>query len=100
MAARCLRLFVSSMMQETERRKPRKLNPLTHEADDESRQFNCKPLSHSEASMFSKFTLYGLGMVCITILVFTLLVRDSLCEIRVQQGDMTMLATLAYEVRK
>lgn len=50
--------------------------------------------------MFSKLTLYGLGMVCITILVFTLLVRDSLCEIRVQQGDMTMLATLAYEVRK
>ncbi|WP_072086354.1 Hok/Gef family protein [Yersinia pekkanenii] len=50
--------------------------------------------------MFSKFTLYGLGMVCITILMFTLLVRDSLCEIRVERGDVVLLATLAYEVRK
>ncbi|MFQ6292738.1 Hok/Gef family protein [Yersinia enterocolitica] len=50
--------------------------------------------------MFSKFTLYGLGMVCITILMFTLLVRDSLCEIRVEQENVVLLATLAYEVRK
>jgi len=50
--------------------------------------------------MSGKSALIGLAILCITILIFTLMVRGSLCELRVQQGSTVMQATLAYEVRK
>ncbi|EGY29796.1 Hok/gef family protein, partial [Candidatus Regiella insecticola 5.15] len=39
----------------------------------------------SEVSMPRKFALSGLIVICITILLFTLLIRDSLCELRIKK---------------
>ncbi|ETS33597.1 MULTISPECIES: Hok/Gef family protein [Photorhabdus] len=49
--------------------------------------------------MSRKLLLYGLVVVCLTLLAFTWLVRDSLCEIRIQQANMEFAAFLNYEVR-
>ncbi|AXE10698.1 Hok/Gef family protein [Salmonella enterica] len=35
-----------------------------------------------------------------TILCFFWMVRDSLCGLRLQQGDTVLVATLAYEVKR
>lgn len=37
--------------------------------------------------MSRKLLLYGLIVVCLTLLVFTWMVRSSLCEVRIQQGN-------------
>nr|WP_269837153.1 Hok/Gef family protein [Enterobacter asburiae] len=37
--------------------------------------------------------------MCLTLLVFTWMVRGSLCEICIQQGNTVMVALLNYEVR-
>ncbi|PLR38007.1 small toxic polypeptide [Chimaeribacter californicus] len=49
--------------------------------------------------MLQKFNT-GVFMVCFTILVFTWLVRDSLCELQVTMGNTTLAAVLAYEVKR
>ncbi|HGM7400840.1 Hok/Gef family protein [Serratia bockelmannii] len=49
--------------------------------------------------MSRKLLLYGLIVVCLTLLAFTWMVRGSLCEIRVQQGNTEFAAFLNYEVR-
>jgi len=51
------------------------------------------------AMMSRKLLLYGLIVVCITILTFTWMVRDSLCEIRIKQGGTEIAAFLNYEVK-
>lgn len=38
--------------------------------------------------------------VCVTILCFVWMVRDSLCGLRLQQGDTVLVETLAYEVKR
>nr|WP_283780434.1 Hok/Gef family protein [Pectobacterium atrosepticum] len=38
-------------------------------------------------------------VLCLTLLVFTSMVRGSLCKIRVQQGNTVMVASLNYGVR-
>lgn len=47
-----------------------------------------------------KNTLYGVVILCITVLCVILLTRDRLCAVRVQQGDTLVAVTLAYEARK
>lgn len=42
--------------------------------------------------------LMMLIVVCVTILCFVWIVRDSLCGLRLQQGNTVLVATLAYEV--
>ncbi len=41
--------------------------------------------------------LIMLIVVCVTILCFVWMVRDSLCGFRVEQGNTVLVATLAYE---
>ncbi|ELT3494384.1 MULTISPECIES: Hok/Gef family protein [Citrobacter freundii complex] len=48
----------------------------------------------------TKYALIGLIAVCITVLCFSLLVRDRLCGLRIHQGSTEIQATLAYEARK
>lgn len=40
--------------------------------------------------------LMMLIVVCVTILCFVWMVRDSLCGLRLQQGNTVLVATLAY----
>ena len=47
--------------------------------------------------MLGKTALIGLIVICITILSFTWMVRDSLCELQIKDGNTVFLATLAYE---
>ncbi|MDS1913314.1 MULTISPECIES: Hok/Gef family protein [Enterobacter] len=39
-----------------------------------------------------------LVVVCITILIFIWMVRGSLCELHIKQGNTELIAYLAYEV--
>ena len=45
----------------------------------------------------SKTALLGLIVICITLLCFTWLVRDSLCELNIKDGNTVISATNAYE---
>ncbi|ENY3838634.1 Hok/Gef family protein [Vibrio vulnificus] len=45
----------------------------------------------------SKTALLGLIVVCITILCFTWLLRDSLCGLQFRDGNTVISATNAYE---
>ncbi|MGD6735488.1 Hok/Gef family protein (plasmid) [Photobacterium leiognathi subsp. mandapamensis] len=47
--------------------------------------------------MLRRTALIGLIVICITILSFTWMVRDSLCELQIKDGNTVFLATLAYE---
>ncbi len=44
--------------------------------------------------------LLGLLMICMTLLIFTWMVRDSLCELRFRQDHTELAAVLAYEVKR
>ena len=48
----------------------------------------------------TKYALIGLIAVCITVVCFSLVVRDRLCAISIHQGGTVIQATLAYEARK
>ncbi|KJF93339.1 Hok/Gef family protein [Photobacterium leiognathi] len=49
--------------------------------------------------MLRKTALIGLIVICVTILCFTWMVRDSLCELQIKDGNTVFLATLAYEAK-
>ncbi|EKF7180259.1 Hok/Gef family protein [Salmonella enterica] len=44
--------------------------------------------------------IQGASLICVTILCFVWMVRDSLCGLRLQQGNTVLVATLAYEVKR
>ena len=44
--------------------------------------------------------LMMLIVICVTILCFVRMVRDSLCGLRLQQGNTVLVATLAYDVKR
>ncbi|MGL4860366.1 MAG: Hok/Gef family protein [Enterobacteriaceae bacterium] len=46
-----------------------------------------------------KTTLWGILVLCLTVLIFTLLAGSSLCELKVRFADVEMQAILAYETR-
>ncbi|AWK15484.1 Hok/Gef family protein [Candidatus Fukatsuia symbiotica] len=46
-----------------------------------------------------KFALSSKIVICITILLFTLLIRDSLCELRIKQGNTEVAVFLNYELK-
>ena len=50
--------------------------------------------------MLGKTAVMALLIVCVTVLAFTALVRDSLCELSVRQGGTENRAYLAYEPRE
>lgn len=50
-----------------------------------------------EAKMPQKPLVWCLLIVCVTVLAFTLLTRNSLCELRIRDGNKEVAAILAYE---
>ncbi|MNG90892.1 small toxic polypeptide [compost metagenome] len=50
-----------------------------------------------EAKMPQKPIVWCLLIVCMTVLAFTLLTRNSLCELRIRDGNREVAAILAYE---
>ena len=45
-------------------------------------------------------TLIGLLAVCATVLCFSLIFRERLCELNIHRGNTVVQITLAYEARK
>ncbi|MBZ7306557.1 type I toxin-antitoxin system Hok family toxin [Klebsiella oxytoca] len=41
--------------------------------------------------------LWCVFIVCLTLVIFTCLTRDRLCEVRLKDGDREVAASLAYE---
>ncbi|VUS85609.1 hypothetical protein SB6408_01327 [Klebsiella spallanzanii] len=50
--------------------------------------------------MLTKYALVAIIVLCITALGFTLMVRDSLCELSIKERSMEFKAVLAYESKK
>jgi protein HokE len=48
----------------------------------------------------TKYTLVGLIAVCITVLCFSLIFRERLCELDIHRGNTVVRLTLAYEAQK
>ena len=49
--------------------------------------------------MLTKYALVAIIVLCITALGFTLMVRDSLCELSIKERSMEFKAVPAYESR-
>ncbi len=59
------------------------------------------PSSHGgDLSMLTKYALVAVIVQCLTVLGFTLLVGDSLCEFTVKERNIEFKAVLAYEPKK
>ena len=54
----------------------------------------------SEAKMPKNLVLYGLIVICLTILLFSWEEKGSLCELRLRQGTVEFSAILAYESKR
>ena len=50
--------------------------------------------------MLTKYALVAIIVLCITALGFTLMVRNSLCELSIKERSMEFKAVLAYEPKK
>ncbi len=48
----------------------------------------------------TKYALIGLLAVCATVLCFSLIFREQLCELNIHRGNTVVQVTLAYEARK
>lgn len=53
----------------------------------------------SEVKMPRKFALHRLIVICITFLTFILLMRDSLCELRIKRDNTEVVVVLNYELK-
>ncbi|KDG88292.1 protein hokE [Escherichia coli UCI 57] len=59
------------------------------------------PSSHGgNINMLTKYALAAVIVLCLTVLGFTLLVGDSLCEFTVKERNIEFKAVLAYEPKK
>jgi protein HokE len=50
--------------------------------------------------MLTKYAVVVIFALCFTALVFTLMVRDSLCELSIKERNIEFKAILAYESKK
>ncbi|MDX6022382.1 Hok/Gef family protein [Scandinavium sp. V105_16] len=50
--------------------------------------------------MLTKYALVAIVVLCFTVLGFTLMVRETLCELSIKERGMEIRAVLAYESRK
>ena len=50
--------------------------------------------------MPQKHLLFGLVVICFTLLLFTWMVRDSLCELHIKQGSYELAAFLACNLKE
>ena len=55
---------------------------------------------HRRRWMPQKSMLYSLIVICLTILLFTWMVRDSLCELHIKQGHTELAASLACDIKQ
>lgn len=55
---------------------------------------------HRRRGMPQKYLLFGLMVICFTILLFTGMVRASLCELQVRQRNIELVAFLAGEIKR
>ncbi|EQA4562351.1 Hok/Gef family protein [Escherichia coli] len=60
---------------------------------------NCN-ISVNLQKFMTKYTLIGLLAVCATVLCFSLIFRERLCELNIHRGNTVVQVTLAYEARK
>lgn len=51
-------------------------------------------------NMLTKYALVAIIVLCIAVLGFTFLVRETLCELSVKERGMEIKAVLAYESKK
>ncbi|UJD81125.1 Hok/Gef family protein [Serratia rubidaea] len=50
--------------------------------------------------MHKKYALHLLVVVCITVLIFFGMIKGSLCELKIDQGNITVHMTLACDVKR
>ncbi|ENQ2724118.1 type I toxin-antitoxin system toxin HokA [Klebsiella pneumoniae] len=50
--------------------------------------------------MPQKYLLFGLVVICFTILLLTWMVRDLLCELQRRQGNIELVAFLACDIKQ
>ena len=50
--------------------------------------------------MPQKYLLFGLIVICFTVLLLTWMVRDSLYELQLRQGNSELVAFLACEIKR
>ncbi len=55
---------------------------------------------HWRRGMPQKYLLFGLIVICFTILLLTWMVRDSLCELQLRQGNIELVAFLACDIKQ
>lgn len=55
---------------------------------------------HGRRGMPQKYLLFGLVVICFTILLLTWMVRDSLCELQIRQGNSELVAFLACDSKQ
>ena len=46
------------------------------------------------------YLLFGLIEICFTVLLLTWMVRDSLCELQLRQGNIELVAFLACDIKQ
>ncbi|ABD51633.1 hok/gef family protein (plasmid) [Escherichia coli] len=77
------------------------VNPLTREVCMKYLNTTDCSLFFAERSKFmTKYALIGLLAVCATVLCFSLIFRERLCELNIHRGNTVVQVTLAYEARK
>ena len=55
---------------------------------------------HGRRGMPQKYRVFGLVVICFTILLLTWMVRDSLCELQRRQGNIELVAFLACDIKQ
>lgn len=55
---------------------------------------------HSRRGVPRNYLLFGLIVICFTVLLLTWMVRDSLCELPLRQGNIELVAFLACDSKQ
>lgn len=61
---------------------------------------DCSLFFAERSKFMTKYTLIGLIAVCATVLCFSLIFRERLCELNIHDGNTVVQLTMAYEARK
>lgn len=55
---------------------------------------------HGRRGVLRKYLLFGSIVICFTVLLLTWMVRDSLCELQLRQGNSELVAFLACDSKQ
>ncbi|HGM6859074.1 Hok/Gef family protein [Serratia rubidaea] len=58
------------------------------------------PFTARRQAVHKKYALHLLVVVCITVLIFFGMIKGSLCELKIDQGNITVHMTLACDVKR